>query len=104
MDGDVTTNGLESFWALLKRAHRGVYLLMTPKHLHRYPGVKAVRKGVDEFRTYVTRNAATIANYAERHRYGGRVSTAFAESTVNTVVENASRNASRCAGQNAGHT
>ena len=28
----------------------------------------------------------TIRNYAERHRYGERVSTAFIESTVNTVV------------------
>ena len=36
--------------------------------------------------TYVRCNAPTIANYAERHRYGERVSTAFAESTVNTVV------------------
>ena len=36
--------------------------------------------------TYVRRNAHTIANYAERHRYGERVSTAFAESTVNAVV------------------
>ena len=44
------------------------------------------RKGVDEFHTYVTCNAHTIPNYAERHRYGERVSTAFVESTVNTVV------------------
>ena len=51
-----------------------------------YPGIKALRKGVDEFHTYVTCNAHTIANYAERHRYGERVSTAFVESTVNTVV------------------
>ena len=51
-----------------------------------YPGIKAFRKGVDEFRTYVRRNAHTIASYAERHRYGERVSTAFAESTVNAVV------------------
>ena len=50
------------------------------------PGIKAFRKGVDEFHTYVTCNAHTIANYAERHRYGERVSTAFVESTVNTVV------------------
>ena len=27
-----------------------------------------------------------MPNYAERHRYGERVSTAFVESTVNTVV------------------
>ena len=51
-----------------------------------YLGIKAFRKGVDELRTYVRRNAHTIPNYAERHRYGERVSTAFAESTVNAVV------------------
>ena len=51
-----------------------------------YAGIKAFRKRVDEFRIYVKRNAHTIPNYAERHRYGERVSTAFAESTVNAVV------------------
>ena len=51
-----------------------------------YPGIKAFRKGVDEFHTYVTCNAHTIPHYAERYRYGERVSTAFVESTVNTVV------------------
>ena len=51
-----------------------------------YPGIKAFRKGVDELRTYVWSNAHTIPNYAERHRYGERVSTAFAESIVNAVV------------------
>ena len=51
-----------------------------------YPSMKAFRKGVEEFHTYVRRNADTIPNYAERYRYGERVSTAFAESTVNAVV------------------
>ena len=46
----------------------------------------AFSRGVDEFRTCVRRNAHTIPNYVERHRYGERVSTAFAESTVNAVV------------------
>ena len=51
-----------------------------------YPGIKAFRRGVEEFCTYIRRNAHTIPHYAERHRYGERVSTAFAESTVNAVV------------------
>ena len=34
--GAVHTNGIESFWAILKRAHKGVYHKMSPKHLDRY--------------------------------------------------------------------
>ncbi|MDE0521744.1 MAG: ISKra4 family transposase [Boseongicola sp.] len=52
----------------------------------RYPSIKAFCKGVREFQTYIANNAHAIPNYAERHRYGERVSTAFVESTVNTVV------------------
>lgn len=37
---DVTTNGVESVWAVLKRGIYGVYHHASPKHLHRY---------VDEF-------------------------------------------------------
>ena len=29
-------NGMESFWAMMKRAHKGVYHKFSPKHLHRY--------------------------------------------------------------------
>lgn len=44
------------------------------------------RKAAKEFCIYIKNNVSSIPNYAERHRYGERVSTAFAESTVNVVV------------------
>lgn len=34
--GNVHTNGIESFWSLLKRGHYGVFHSMSKKHLHRY--------------------------------------------------------------------
>ena len=33
---DVSTNGIESHWATLKRGHYGTYHQMSPKHLQRY--------------------------------------------------------------------
>ena len=38
--GSIHTNGIESFWAVLKRAHKGTFHRLSAKHLHRY---------VDEF-------------------------------------------------------
>ena len=38
--GQVHTNGIESFWATIKRAHKGTFHRLSAKHLHRY---------VDEF-------------------------------------------------------
>lgn len=34
--GSVHTNGIESFWAMFKRAHKGTFHKMSKKHLHRY--------------------------------------------------------------------
>ena len=36
VDGMAHTNGMESFWATLKRGYHGVYHQMSPEHLHRY--------------------------------------------------------------------
>ena len=34
--GQAHTNGIESFWSMLKRAHTGVFHKLSPKHLDRY--------------------------------------------------------------------
>ena len=34
--GQAHTNGVESFWSMLKRGHYGTYHKMSPKHLNRY--------------------------------------------------------------------
>ena len=36
VDGNIHTNGMESFWAVVKRGYRGVYHHVSPKHLQRY--------------------------------------------------------------------
>ena len=51
-----------------------------------YESIKALRKAANEFKTYISNCAWMIPNYAERRRYGERVSTGFVESTVNSVV------------------
>ena len=34
--GEIHTNGVESFWSMLKRAHKGTFHKLSPKHLDRY--------------------------------------------------------------------
>ena len=34
--GMASTNGVESFWSMLKRAHKGTFHKISPKHLNRY--------------------------------------------------------------------
>ena len=34
--GQVSTNGMESFWSMLKRGYIGTFHRMSPEHLHRY--------------------------------------------------------------------
>lgn len=45
------TNGIESFWALLKRGYYGVYHYMSEKHLHRYINEFANRQNTKELST-----------------------------------------------------
>ena len=51
VDGDVTTNDIESVWAILKRGYHGVYHKMSRKHLHRYATEFAERHNLRELDT-----------------------------------------------------
>ena len=46
VDGQAHTNGIESFWSMLKRGYQGTYHQMSPKHLDRYVGEFAGRHNV----------------------------------------------------------
>ena len=49
--GDVHTNGIESLWSMLKRAHQGAFHELSPKHLDRYVQEFASPQDVREFDT-----------------------------------------------------
>jgi hypothetical protein len=43
VEGNVHTNGMENFWALLKRGLHGTYISVEPFHLFRYIDEQAFR-------------------------------------------------------------
>ncbi len=49
--GDIHTNGIESLWSMLKRAHKGTFHKLSPKHLDRYVQEFAGRHNVRELDT-----------------------------------------------------
>ena len=49
--GMAHTNGIESFWSMLKRAHKGTFHKLSPKHLDRYVREFAGRHNVRELGT-----------------------------------------------------
>ena len=51
VNGQASTNGMESFWSMLKRGYHGTYHKMSIKHLDRYVSEFAGRHNAREFDT-----------------------------------------------------
>jgi len=49
--GDVHTNGIESLWSMMKRAHKGTFHKLSPKHLDRYVQEFAGRHNIRDLDT-----------------------------------------------------
>ena len=67
--GMAHTNGAESFWSMLKRAHMGTFHKMSPKHLHRYLDEFAGRQNVRENDTIDQLGAMVEGMEGKRLRY-----------------------------------
>ena len=68
--GMAHTNGAESFWSMLKRAHMGTFHKMSPKHLHRYVDEFEGRQNVRDDDTIDQLGAMVLGMEGKRLRYG----------------------------------
>lgn len=66
---DAHTQGIESFWAMLKRAHKGTFHKMPPKHLDRYISEFAARHNLREADTIEIMGAVADGGIGKRLRY-----------------------------------
>ena len=51
-----------------------------------YPNMRKFLTAISEFQTYIASNSTSLINYGERYRSGERISSAFVEATVNSVI------------------
>ena len=63
--GQAHTNGVESFWSMLKRAHMGTFHKLSPKHLDRYVREFAGRHNLREMDT-LTQMRKVVRNLVRR--------------------------------------
>ena len=67
--GDIHTNGIESLWSMLKRAHKGTFHKLSPKHLDRYIQEFAGRHNLREQDTIDQLTAISDGMNGRRLRY-----------------------------------
>ncbi len=66
---DAHTNGVESFWAMLKRAHKGTFHKFSRKHMHRYVDEFVTRHNLREGDTICIMAAMADGGVGKRLRY-----------------------------------
>ena len=69
VNGMAHTNGIESFWAMLKRGYQGTYHKISPKHLQRYVDEFSGRHGIRERDTIDQMNAVVAKMVGKRLSY-----------------------------------
>ena len=69
VDGMAHTNGIESFWSMLKRGYIGTYHKMSDKHLHRYVQEFAGRHNVRDLDTLTQMAVLAYGMIDKRMRY-----------------------------------
>ena len=65
----IHTNGIESFWAMLKRAHKGTFHKISPKHLQRYVDQFAGKHGIRDRNTIDQMQAMVARAVGKRLMY-----------------------------------
>ncbi len=68
-DARIDTNGVESFWSMLKRAHKGVYHRLSAKHLQRYVSEFAGRHNIRGLDTLAQMQHVAAAMVGKRLTY-----------------------------------
>ena len=68
-DDGVSTNGMESFWSMLKRGHVGTFHKISPKHMNRYVQEFAARHNLREAGTIDIMGAVANGGIGKRLRY-----------------------------------
>ena len=86
VDGMAHTNGIESFWALMKRGYHGTYHRMSAKHLDRYVKEFAGRHNLRDEDTTVQMSEVARGMGGKRLRCSDLIASVEQPNTGNDVL------------------